>query len=104
MKASKIILEAQNFVFSTNERRSGQHYKYLMYLGRILPTTRAQAHHFIANRCTFDVLNIVDVERIEPIFREFGGAGEYKYSSSRKWVRLVNIEAFYEVLKLKYNL
>ena len=33
-----------------------------------------------------------------------GGAGEYQYTGSRKWVRLVNIEAFYEVLKMKYNL
>lgn len=104
MKASEIILEDQNFIFSTNERRSGQHYKYLMDLGRILPTTKAQARYFVANRCKFDVLNIVDVEHIEAIFSEFGGAGEYQYTSSRKWVRLVNIEAFYEVLRMKYNL
>lgn len=104
MKANEIILEAQNFIFSTNERRSGQHYKYLMDLGRILPTTKAQARHFVANRCKFDALNIVDVERVEAIFSEFGGAGEYKYTGSRRWLRLVNIEAFYEVLKMKYNL
>ena len=104
MKANEIILEVQNFTFSTNERRSGQHYKYLMGLGRILPTTRAQARYFITNRCKFDALNIVDVERIEAIFCKFGGAGEYKYTGSRRWVRLVNIEAFYEVLRMKYNL
>ena len=104
MKANEIILDAQNFIFSTNERRSGQHYKYLMDLCRILPTTKAQARYFVANRCKFDVLNIVDVERIESIFAEFGGTGEYKYTGSRRWVRLINIEAFYEVLKLKYNL
>lgn len=104
MKANNVILEAQNFIFSTNERRSGQHYKYLMNLGRILPTTKAQARYFVTNRCKFDVLNIVDVERVEAIFCEFGGAGEYKYTGSRRWVRLVNIEAFYEVLKMKYNL
>jgi hypothetical protein len=104
MNASDIILDAQSFIFSTNERSSGQHYKYLMDLGRILPTTKAQARYFVANRCKFDALNIVDVERVEAIFSEFGGAGEYKYTGSRRWVRLVNIEAFYEVLKLKYNL
>ena len=104
MQASEIILEAQDFIFSTNERRSGQHYKYLMDLGCILPTTRAQARYFVANRCKFDVLNIVDVERLEGIFSKFGGAGEYKYTGSRRWVRLVNVEAFYEVLKMKYNL
>ena len=32
MNAKDIILEAQNFIFSTNERRSGQHYKYLINL------------------------------------------------------------------------
>lgn len=104
MNANEIILDAQNFIFSTNERRSGQHYKYLMNLGRILPTTRAQARYFVANRCKFDALNIVDVERVEAIFCEFGGTGKYKYTGSRRWVRLVNIEAFYEVLKMKYNL
>lgn len=97
MIAKEIILDVQNFIFSTNERKSGQHYKYLMVLGRILPTTRA-------NRCKFYVLNIVDVERIEALFCEFGGAGEYEYTCSRRWVRLVNIEAFYEVLRMKYNL
>ena len=104
MQASEVILDAQSFIFSTNERRSGQHYKYLMDLGRILPTTRAQARYFVTNRCKFDVLNIVDVERVEALFREFGGAGEYKYTGSRRWVRLVNIEAFYKVLEMKYNL
>lgn len=104
MKANEIISEAENFIFSTNERKIGQHYKYLMSLGRILPTTRAQARYFVANRCEFDLLNIVDVERLEAIFSEYGGAGEYKYSGSRRWVRLVNIEAFYEALKMKYNL
>ena len=69
-----------------------------------MPTTKAQAHYFVANRCKFDALNIVDVERVEAIFSKFGGAGEYKYTGSRRWVRLVNIEAFYEVLKMKYNL
>ena len=104
MKASEIILEAQNFIFNTNERRRGQHYKYLMDLGRILPTTKSQARYFVVNRCKFDVLNIVDVDRVEAIFSEFGGAGEYKYTDSRRWVRLVNVEAFYDVLKVKYNL
>lgn len=77
MDANEIILEAQSFIFSTNERRSGQHYKYLMDLGRIFPTTRAQARYFIANRCKFGVLNIVDVKRVEAIFNEFGRVGEY---------------------------
>lgn len=104
MKANDIILESQSFTFSANERRRGQHYKELMVLGRILPTTRAQARYFVSNRCKFDALNNVDVERIEAIFCEFGSAGEYKYTSSRRWVRLVNIEAFYEVLRMKYNL
>lgn len=74
MKVSEVILDAHNFIFNTNERKSGQHYKYLMDLGRILPTTKAQARYFVANRCKFDVLNIVDVERIEALFSEFGGA------------------------------
>lgn len=75
-----------------------------MQLGRILPTTKAQAQYFIANKCKFDVLNIVDVERIEAIFNAFGKSGEYKYTTSKSWVRLVNIEEFYEVLKLKYDI
>jgi hypothetical protein len=104
MLASDIILDAQSFIFSTNECSSGKHYKYLMDLGRILPTTRAQARYFVANRCKFDALNIVDVERVEAIFSEFGKCGEYKYTSSRRWVRLVNNNDFCECLKMKYNI
>lgn len=103
MKAQQIILESQSFIFNTNERQAGQHYTYLMKLGRILPTTLAQAKFFVNNRCKLDVLNIVDVHRVEALLGEAGLEGDYRYTRNNHWVRLVNIEALYEALRKKYN-
>lgn len=103
MKAQQINLESQDFIFNTNERQAGQHYTFLMKLGRILPTTPAQAKFFINNECKLDVLNIVDVQRVEALLNEAGLEGDYKYTKNNHWVRLVNIEALYEALRKKYN-
>lgn len=103
MKANQISLEAQTFIFNTNERQAGQHYSFLMRLGRCLPTTKAQAQYFVKNNLQLSVLNIVDVQRVEAILNEFGFEGEYKYTKNNHWVRLVNFEALHAALKLKYN-
>ena len=103
MKAQQVNLESQNFIFSTNERQAGQHYTFHMKLGLILPTTLAQAKFFVKNKCQLDVLNIVDVQRVEALLNEAGLEGDYKYTKSNRWVRLVNIEALYEALRKKYN-
>ncbi len=103
MTYTQIDLESQNFIFNTLECKAGQHYTYLMKLGRILPTTKSQAKFFVTNGCKLDVLNIVDVQRVEALLNETGLEGDYKYTKNNHWVRLVNIEALYEALRKKYN-
>lgn len=103
MKANQISLEAQSFIFNTNERKEGQHYTFLMKLGRVLPTTRSQAMFFVKNNLQLSVLNIVDVQRVEAILNEFGFEGEYKYTKNNRWVRLVNFEDLHKALRIKYN-
>lgn len=103
MKANQISLKEQSFIFNTQELNAGQHYTFLMKLGRVLPTTKPQAMFFVNNNLQLDVLNIVDVQRVEAILNEFGFEGEYKYTKNNHWVRLVNFEALHQALKLKYN-
>lgn len=105
MKANEIIWnEKKNFIFNTNEYAAGSHYKYLMRLGRVMPTTKAQAKVFINENLNFDALNNVDVDRIEALMSKHGYEGEYKYTGSRRWVKLVNVNDLYEALGKEYNL
>lgn len=104
MKANELQLKREDFHFSTKIYKPKSHYKFLMRMGRVLPTTKAQAKHFIQSKCEFGVLNSYDVGCIEAIFAECGKEGEYRYTKSRTWVRLTNIEDFYNCLKQKYNL
>lgn len=103
MKAQQISLETQNFIFNTNERKAGQHYTFLMKLGRILPSTKHQARYFVNNNCTLGVLNSVDLQRVEALLNEAGLEGDYKYTKNNHWVRLTNVEALYEAFRKKYN-
>lgn len=105
MKANEIIWrETQTFIFSTNEHPAGSHYKFVMRLGRVMPTTKAQARVFVQERQNFDVLNNVDVDRIEALMSKHGYSGEYKYTKSRRWVRLTNPEALHDALRKEYCL
>ena len=91
--------------FSTpTKKKAGQHYKFLMELGRVFPTTAPQSRYFIGNNLKLDVLNRDDVDRVEALLNEFGFEGDYRYTSTKRWVRLVNHEDLYKALELKYSI
>lgn len=100
MKANQLNLKQQNFNFSAQTKTG--HYKSLMKLGLVLPSTKAQAKHFISTQTFMDVFNAKDVEVVEALMNKHGFEGEYKYTKSNKWVRLQNISDLKAALKAEY--
>lgn len=99
MKAQELNLEKQGFTMSANIHKAGSHTSMLINLGRLLPTTKAQAKKFNA----FDVLNFDDVQLIESILNKHGYSGNYQYTKSKQWVRLTNTTDFVQALKKEYK-
>lgn len=102
MKSNEIIWnEKDNFVFNTKES-TGQ-YKFVMGFGRRLPATKAQAKHFVKEGICLDVLNNIDVERVEKILNDAGFVGEYQYTKSKRWVRLQNNGDLHKAIRVKFE-
>ena len=104
MKANEIKLEEQSFTMSANTCPSRSHYKFIMKLGRVLPSTPAQARHFIKLGRQFDVLNLIDVSIIEALLNKHGYSGDYTYTKSKRWVRLESVIDLHKALKKEYSL
>lgn len=104
MKANEINLKKQGFTFSANTYASKSHYKLLMKLGRVFPTTNAQARCFVTKGLRMDVLNMNDVEIIENLLNKHGFSGDYKFTKSKTWVRLKNNQDLISALKKEYSL
>lgn len=90
-----------SYVCMLGVRKEREHYKSLLRLGKLLPTSKIQAKEFIRIG-HFDVLSLGDVEKIESLMNKHGLAGEYKYTKAKSFVRLVNINGFKNALKLEY--
>ena len=104
MKASEINLKKEGSLFSAKTYPAGSHYKFTMSLGRVFPTTKAQAVAFIEMGVKPDVYNMDDVEFVEKELSPYGFVGDYRYTKNRRWVRLVNLDELHNALKLKYNI
>lgn len=104
MKAIELNLERNGYNFTCITKKSGSHYKFLMRLGRVFPSTRAQAKYFVSQQVSLDALNMDDVETIETLLKKHSFEGNYKYTKSKNWVRLQNNNNLYEALKLEFNL
>lgn len=103
MKANEIDLKKDGYLFSAIVKPARSHYKELMRIGRVFPTTKAQAIAFIKMGVNPDIYNMDDVEFVEKELSPYGFVGEYRYTKSRRWVRLVNIDDVHKALKLKYD-
>ena len=103
MKANEITIEKDNFRFTTDCVAPGKHYKFAMIRGRRMPNSAAQAKFFVDRRITLDVLNMDDVEYLEQLLNKHGYAGEYRYTKSKRWVRLTNIDDLYSAVKKEFN-
>ena len=104
MKAIEVKLKKNGFRFNTTEKPPKSHYKFLMRLGRVFPSTKAQAQYFISYGAILDVLNKDDVDFIESILNKHGFYGIYKYTKSKTWVRLQNFCDLYLAVEKEFNL
>ena len=104
MEARNLNLAQENFTMSCNTYAPKSHYKSVMSLGRVYPTTSAQAKCFLSFGRGFDVLNSKDIEIIELFLNKHGFQGDYQYTKSKSWARLTNICDFETALKKEYNI
>lgn len=104
MKATELNLERNGYNSTCITKKSGSHYKFLMRLGRVFPSTKAQAKHFVSQQVSLDALNMDDVETIETLLNKHSMEGSYRYTKSKIWVRLQNYNDLYDALKLEFNL
>ena len=102
MKSSNIFLENQNYNFSCNQFKANSHYKFIMSMGRAIPTTKAQANFFVKNKISIDLLNSKDVDLIESMLNKHGMQGDYKFTKSKTWVRLLNNEDLHKAISLEF--
>lgn len=104
MKATEINLKKDGHKFSCNVYPAKSHYTFLMDLGRVFPTTKRQAIRFISKGVCLDVLNFDDVEMIETLLNKHGYCGNYQYTKSKNWVRLISHNLLYDALKKEYSI
>lgn len=87
---NEINLPPAKHRFNTDYVAKNRHYKQLMQMGRLLPSCKSQAQFFIRFNCELDMLNAADVERIENLLNTYSYKGVYRYTRSKRWVRLIN--------------
>ncbi len=104
MKATQLNLEKNGFNISCATKKTGSHYKFLMRLGKVFPSTKAQSKYFLEQQINLDVLNCEDVNVIEFLLKKHGFEGNYKLTKSKTWARLQNYNDLYTALKLEFNL
>ena len=89
---------------SCNTYKAGSHYTGVMTLGRVLPSTAAQARYFLHKGIVLDVLNSKDVEIVESLLNKHGFEGDYKYTKSKSWVRLQNTDDLSSAIKAEFSI
>jgi len=89
-----------NTLYETSKK--GEHYSYRLEIGRLFPTTKTQAKAFVKGEYGLDMLGIGDVEKIEALLQKHGFQGKFKYTKSKRWVWLLNINDFRTALKKEY--
>jgi hypothetical protein len=99
MTKEQIKLEKQGYNFNCNQFTKGSHVANLLLIGRCFPTCKTQAKKWT----NFCVLNLDDVEVIEILLNKHNLKGNYKYTKSKFWVRLINENDFKLALKKEYN-
>jgi len=64
------------------------HYKHLMSMGRVFPSTATQVKNFIKLNRGLDVLEQADIFDIESFMAAFGYHANFKKTGSGKWLTL----------------
>jgi hypothetical protein len=102
MKASEVKLQSLvSGGFTTMAPNS--HYKFLMELGRVFPSNKSQANFFVAKGVCLEPTGMKGVEAIENLLNKHGMEGEYQFTKSKQWVRLLNNSDLHRALILEYK-
>jgi hypothetical protein len=102
-KQLQLEIRCNSQVTSLLVAKPNQHICNALSLGRVFPTTKAQAMR-VYSRGSFDVLYLLDVDTlIEPLLNKHGFTGDYNLTKSKQFCRLNNFADFKKALKLEYN-
>lgn len=101
MKTSQFTLPTVNYTMSCNFKTGN--YKHIMRLGRVFPTTKAQAISFLSFGW-LDVLNAADVAIVEALLNKHGYTGNYEFTKSQNWVRLASVAEFRSAIKKEFGI
>lgn len=104
MKFKELDIIKDGFYFNCNTKKHRGHYKESMKLGIYFPTTKIQATFFIKNSIILGLLNGDDVEFIESFMNTYGIYGDYRYTKSKSFYRLINNDDLYKALKIKFEI
>lgn len=80
------------------------HYKFLMRLGRVIPSDKAQAKYFLSEGLCLDMFTGVDARYIHEMMKEQGLEALFVFTKNKQFIRLVNDYDFRSALKSKYGL
>lgn len=83
-----------------SKRKPRQHgSKFLISMGRLWPTTKAQVKYFVKERIFLDVIGLKDACNIEVVLNKYGKKGIYKLTKGKNWCRLENQGDLFECFK-----
>ena len=104
MKATEIIWKEEAVLpHSANVFPSGKPYKAQMMIGKVFPTTKAQAIAYVKMGCALEALNNEDVRVVERLLVKHHLQGSYRYVSGKTLVKLVNQTDLDKAFKEEYG-
>jgi hypothetical protein len=80
------------------------HYKFLMDLGRVIPSDKAQAKYYLSSGRCIGLIQGADARYIHELMQEQGMEALFVFTKNKRFMRLVNNEDFCKALKLKYSI
>lgn len=103
MRATEIIWKEEAVLpLSANVIPSGKPYKAQMMMGKVFPTSKAQAMAYLKMGCALEALNNEDVRVVERLLEKHHLQGNYRYVDGKNLVKLVNQMDLDKALKREY--
>ena len=104
MRATEIIWKEEAVLpLSANVFPPRKPYKAQMMMGKVFPTTRAQAMAYVQMGCALEALNSEDVRVVEGLLARHHLQGNYRYVGGKMLVKLVNQTELDKALKEEYG-
>ena len=104
LKAEDVLktLKLEKYYDSLKDYLPNQHYKYNANRSGF-PSTPAQALYFVKYvDFYYRYLNSMDVMKIEALLNKYQMCGEYKFTKSKKWCRIMNNSEVIDALEKEF--